>query len=62
MILEGQALRRRVSLRPGSQSSPPRFARCNDAIVLTFLHQPAKGLSFFPSQPRGGFSIVTFLK
>src|SRR5207253_167424 len=62
MILEGQALRRRVSLRPGSQSSPLRFARCNDATVLTFLHQAAKGGFIFPSQPRGGFSIVTFLK
>jgi hypothetical protein len=62
MILEGQALRRRVSRRPGSRSSPLRFARCNDATVLTFLRQAAKAASFFPSQPRGGFPIVTFPK
>jgi hypothetical protein len=34
---------------------------CNDATVLTFLHQGAKAASFFPSQARGRFSIVTFL-
>jgi len=62
MIMEGRALRRRVSLRPSSQSSSLQFARCNDATVLAFLHQAAKAASFFPSQLRGGFSIVTFPK
>src|SRR6266566_6430948 len=62
MTLEGQALRLRVSLRPGSQSSPLQFARCDDGTVLTFLHLATKAASFFPSQPCGGFSIVTFPK
>jgi len=44
-----------------AEVAPLQLDGCNDATVLTFLRQGAKAASFFPSQPRGRFSIVTFL-